>query len=268
MLLELREDRFEASAIWPVIANEFDAIDEQEEQARAEVRMTGQLFAFPTGEAFCDMTGYSPPTHPYRTPKGERVPAKRGDVSRGDGHFKHTVPVSPPEPGGRSKHARRQRAKHPAHFEWSDRETANRAEAIADAAAASRLRVKEANKQRWQREAEEKAAEEDRQRIATFLKGPTMLPVYCGNEPTDTPMHRTGDYEGVAPMEGEEFQVLWPGHPIHLRTLMCLSRKEITFASGEVKDAIVFDLDGLEMRIETSVCWPLWKFNILGEKRP
>ncbi len=94
MLLELREDRFYTHGWGAVLSNEFDAIDEQEEQARAEVRLTGELFAFPTGEAFCDMVGYSPPVGPYRTPKGERVSPFRGDIrGRGDSNFKKTRPI-------------------------------------------------------------------------------------------------------------------------------------------------------------------------------
>ncbi len=274
MLLELREDRFYTHGWGAVISNDWDAIDEQEEQARAEVRLTGELFAFPTGEAFCDMVGYSPPVGPYRTPKGERVSPFRGDTrGRGVSNFKKTRNV----PGGslswgddkkRKKQRAKQRAKHPAHFEWADQETANRAEAVADAAAASRLKVKEANKRRWQRAVQEKEQAAAEALFEALCKGPIKFPVYCGTEPMEAPMYRMGDYDGIAPGEGEEFVVLWPGHPIHRRLLTCLSREQIMFASGEVKDAVVFDLDGCEMRIETSACWPTWKFHILGEKEP
>lgn len=97
-------------------------------------------------------------------------------------------------------------------------------------------------------------------------KRPRGLPVFCGDEPTEAPIFRKGDYRTEEVEKGDEFTVLWPGHPINRRVFVAKDRCEKMFASGDVKDCVVFDFDGREMRIETRACWSTYVFNILGEK--
>ncbi len=267
MLLELREDRFQQNAWAPVLTNDFDTIDEQEEMAKAEVRLTGQLFTFPTGEAFCDMVGYSPPTHPHRTPKDERVPAYRGNTSHGDRHFKKTEPI-PGYPKSKwtgptateiAEAKRCANAKREA-----DREKAeHRLERVRNEIQAAKAEAKRrARVLRWLKE------DSLEERRPALRPATVKLPVYCGSEPTDRPIYRKAEYASHLVGEGDEFTVLWPGHPINRRVFVCKVREEVMFHGGAMKEAVVFDMDGREMRIEAAACWNTFVFHILGEPKP
>ncbi len=180
MLVTLREDRFEASGWSAVLTNDFDTIDEQEEQARAEVRLTGELFAFPSSEAFCGMTGYSPP---------ERL----GRDGRNEPKIK---PKPKPTP-----------------------------------------------------------------RRAAIGKQPPA-PLWGLREPTQKPIFQRLYNIWL----GDEFTVIWPGNAINERVFVCIERSEIMFDGGKLKDAVVFDYDGREMRIEARACWPVHVFNTLNKE--
>lgn len=253
MLTLLRGDHLNESGRMAVLLNDYDAIDEQEEWARAEVRLTGALFAYPTAEAFCGMTGYSPPMHPYRTPKGERVTAHRGDVSQGDQHFKKTVPIPAATEAAEAKRGREAKAAEDEHRRerlYNDRKKAKYE-------AKRRAKVR-----RWMQES---ALEEPR----PSLRPATIpLPVYCGDEPTELPIYRKGDYASHKVGEGDEFTVLWPGHPINRRVFVCKECSDLMFHGGMMKEAIVFDMDGREMRIEADACWDTFVFHILGVSKP
>lgn len=209
MLTLLREDRIEKNGWYAVLTNDFDAIDEQEEQARTEVRLTGELFATPTAEAFCDMTGYRPLDRPGR-----------------DGRNK-------PKPGPS--------------FKWPT---------------ATEIAEEKRGQESRRPELRRRPAHGGVRRIVIVAPQRADRP-----EPAQLPKFRTGAaaFENVD--VGMEFTVLWPGNMVDKRVFVCKERTMIMFSGGNLKEAVVFDLDGREMRIEARACWATSIFNNLGEKK-